>query len=193
MVFMPYLMCLLCCVSVESPYPQRRQTIPIAPPNTKKSKEQTGRPIGCLWMHKRRVTVKRRNQPQQKGRTRTHTPSVRHRCWPTDQSAYIFMALPRVEVPKCARPAEIRVDVGWLPRDEIGVPPCATGTAGIMYVVVGTVDLVGGLKRRPEGRFDRGGGWHAGGRVLNDRSINRFRSTCTFMHLCVQQNAHVYS
>lgn len=35
------------------------------------------------------------------------------------------MALLRVEVPKCARPADIRVEVGWFPSDDIGVPPWA--------------------------------------------------------------------
>ena len=55
------------------------------------------------------------------------------------------MALPRVDVPKCARPAEMRVDVGWLPRDEIGVPPWAA--AASIY----------GLRSRVVGRSYQGG------------------------------------
>lgn len=53
------------------------------------------------------------------------TEPRRHWCWPTDQRAYIFMALSRVDVPKCALPDDVRVDVGWLPSEEIGVPPWA--------------------------------------------------------------------
>lgn len=62
------------------------------------------------------------------------------------------MALLRVEVPKCVRPAEGLVDVGWLPIDEMGVPPCADG-----HKKTGTVrgdGRTGGRGRDPGGSDD---------------------------------------